>query len=157
MKLKLNLVSVGAIIAFVLSIVMMGLFLTANTTSQGNFEAQYNSVSYVVAFCVVACILSLAIILLPMISLSEKAEKVMKIVVNVCVIAVSVFLCLAVVYVLKASVYEIAITFGSELHKNEPFMTTACNNAITSVVCGLVGMLILSILTCIPLKNFIGK
>lgn len=157
MKLKLNLVSIGAIITFILSIVMLGLFISANTTSQGYFETQFDATSYVIAFCILACALSIAVIGLPMITVPEKNKKIIKLLVDLFVIAISVSICLSIVYVAKASAYEIAITLGSELHKNEPFMMTACTNAMASIGCGLAGVVILSILACIPVNKVFGK
>lgn len=155
MKLKLNLTSIGAAIAAVLALVSIILFAVAYNNCYGYFEMQYPSLPAVVTLGIISIVLAAAIIVLPMLETEGAAKKTVTIVVDVAIVAVCVLLCLMSVYAAKASVYEMALTWGSELHSNEPYMAAASQNALISIILGVVGMLIMGITACIPVA--LGK
>lgn len=152
MKLKLNLTSIGAAVVCVLTIVAIILFSAAYNSCYGYFEMQYPSLPYVIAFGIITILLSVAVIVLPMLELEGTAKKAVSVVVDVCVVAVCVFACITGVYAAKASVYEMALTWASELHSNEPYMIAACQNALISIILSVVGMLVMGVTACISLK-----
>ena len=149
MKIKINVTTIGAAATCILATVAMVLFTVAYNGCYGYFEMQFASLPYVIGFGITTIILSLAVILIPMFAADGTVKKILGIAVDACVVLVCVFLCLTVVYAAKASVYEMALTWGSELHINEPYMIGVCRNALASIVIGLVAMLIMGISACI--------
>lgn len=154
MKLKINITSIGAAITAVLALVAIILFTVAYNSCYGYFEMQYASLPYVIAFGVISIILSIAVIILPMLELDGTAKKAVSITTDICIVAICLFLCIMGVYAAKASVYEMALTWASELHSNEPYMPAACQNALVAIILSVVGMVVMGISACIT-KNII--
>ena len=156
MKLKINITSIGAAITAVLALVAIILFTVAYNSCYGYFEMQYASLPYVIAFGVISIILSIAVIILPMLELEGTAKKAVSITTDICIVAICLFLCIMGVYAAKASVYEMALTWASELHSNEPYMIAASQNALVAIILSVVGMVVMGISACIT-KNIIEK
>ena len=151
MKLKLNITTIGAAVVFVLALVAMILFSVAYNSCYGYFEMQFVSLPYVIAFGVLTMVLSLGVIIVPMVELKGTAKLVAGICVDAAIVLICIFLCLISVYAAKASVYEMALTWASELHSNEPYMLAACQTALVSIILGVVGTLVMGITACIPI------
>ena len=156
MKLKIDITAIGAAVAAVLSIVAMALFAKAYNNCYDYFSMQFAGLSYVIGFGVVSIILAAALIVLPMVKAEGGVKKALKIATDVIVVALCIFFCLMVIYAAKSSVYEMALTWGSELHYNEPLMPAACSNALASIIISLVAMFIVGITACIT-KTVVAK
>lgn len=156
MKLKINITSIGAAVTAVISLVALILFAVAYNSCYGYFEMQYPSLPYVIAFGVISILLSVAVIVLPMLEVEGTAKKAVSIVTDICIVLVCILLCVMGVFAAKASVYEMALTWASELHSNEPYMPAACQNALVSIILSVVGMVIMGVTACIT-KNIIEK
>lgn len=154
MKIKITVTAIGAALVAVLAIVAVSLFAAAYNGCYGYFEMQYASLPHVIGFGIVAVVLALAVIILPMVNAEGTAKKVLGIVTDVCVVLVCVFMCLTVVYAAKASVYEMALTWGSELHINEPYMPGVCSKALASIIICVVATLVMGVTACISKKVF---
>lgn len=153
MKPKINLVTIGAILTFVLSIVIMALYANANANCYGYFDLQFKSAPFINGFSVGALIFSALVIVLPMIKAEGGVKKLLAILADLSVVAVCVFLCLTVLFVAKATIYEIALTWASELHSNEPLMPSACLQVVIAMACGIVGTLVMGIFACLSKRN----
>ena len=115
---------------------------------------QYPALPAVIGFGITAMLLSAAVIILPMIKAEGVAKKIIDIATDVCIVLVCVFICLALVFAAKSSVYEMALTWGSELHINEPYMLSVCSNALASIIICVVAMLIMGVSACITKKIY---
>ncbi|MCX4313698.1 MAG: hypothetical protein OSJ83_07580 [Clostridia bacterium] len=154
MKIKINVTSIGAAVTFILSLVAIILFSVAYNGCYGYFEMQYPALPAVIGFGITAMLLSAAVIILPMIKAEGVAKKIIDIATDVCIVLVCVFICLALVFAAKSSVYEMALTWGSELHINEPYMLSVCSNALASIIICVVAMLIMGVSACITKKIY---
>lgn len=157
MKVKFDVTAIGAAVAAVLSLVAVILFSSGYNASEGYFGMQFEGLSYVTGFGVVAIILAAAVIVLPMVKAEGVAKKALDIAVDALIIVMCIFFCLMALYAAKSSVYEMALTWGSELHINEPFMKTACSNALVSIILSLVAMLVLGVAACVTKTVFAKK
>ncbi|HIR29162.1 MAG TPA: hypothetical protein IAC90_00650 [Candidatus Coproplasma stercorigallinarum] len=157
MKVKFDVTAIGAAVAAILSLVAIILFSSGYNGSQGYFEMQFAGLSYVVGFGVVTIILAAAAIVLPMINVEGMAKKAISIAVDVIIVAMCIFFCLMALYAAKSSVYEMALTWASELHINEPYMITACNNALASIILSIVAMIVVGVTACITKTIFAKK
>lgn len=156
MKAKFNIASIGAAAVAVLSIVAMILFAVAYNNCYNYFSMQFAGLSYVIGFGVATVILAAVVIALPMVNAEGAAKKAISIATDAIIVLICIFCCLMVVYAAKSSVYEMALTWGSELHSNEPAMPSACSNALASIILCVVAMLIMGVTACIT-KNIFAK
>lgn len=151
MKKLTSLQFISSVVMAVISAVVMILFIAANNGSKGNFEGEFVSVPYVVTFSILAIVAALLVAILPLLPIPEKFEGVVSIVVDVLVVAVAVLLCLDMIYICKASVYEMALTWYSELHAGEDFMFKSCAQALAAAIIAVGSAIIYSILSCFTL------
>lgn len=154
MKIKISVTSIGAAVTFILSLVAVILFSVAYNGCYGYFEMQYPALSAVVGFGIAAMLTSVAVIVLPMIKAEGILKTVLDIAVDVLIVLACVFIALVLVFAAKSSVYEMALTWGSELHINEPYMLSVCSNALASIVICAVAVLVMGVSGCIGKKIY---
>lgn len=157
MKVKLDISGIGAGISAILSLVAIILFAAGYNASLGYFSVQFAGLPYVVGFGVTNIILAAAVVVLPMLKVGGTAKKVIDLAVDILTVALCVFFCLMLVYAAKSSVYEMALTWGSDLHSNETYMIGACTNALVSMIICLVAMLLVGVSACITKTIYVKK
>lgn len=157
MKLKINITSIGAAVTCVLSLVSTILFAVAYNSSNGYFAAQYVGLPSVVGYGVAAMVMSIAVITIPMLNTQGLVKKILDIAVDVCIVLTCAFLILSVVSMASSSVYEMALTWASELHIDEGYMKDACSNALTAMIISAIAMLVLGVAACITKTVYAKK
>ncbi|MCQ2772270.1 MAG: hypothetical protein MJ238_03230 [Bacilli bacterium] len=145
MKKFVSPLNIGAVLSILVALVSLILFSSAYNGCYGYFAMQDPTLPSVVAYSIIAIVLSALAIGLPLIKVEGVAKKAIDVVVDLLVIAIAVFMILIAVFEAKASIYEMALTWGSELHINEPYMYPVCAKALTSIILAVVGFLVISI------------
>lgn len=153
MKKNISALTIGSAIAAVVALVSLILFTVAYNGCYGYFAMQDPTLPQVTAFAIITIVVAALAIVLPMIKVEGKVSKILEYVVDALVIAAAVLLILVAVFEAKASIYEMALTWGSELHVNEPYMYPVCGQALASIILAVIGFLAISVTSFFSKKS----
>ena len=147
MKQKIGIGAIINCISAVIAIVALILFGIGWGGSGGLFAAQYDSMGPAVAVTIIGVVL---VILSIVLNILKKDNLILGFLAGCMSVVACIMFGLLFFFVLRCSVYEMGISWASDLHNGEPYVSQACSKALVAAILAVVAVIVNGIGSMFP-------